>query len=208
MRHCKHYLIGALSALTIMTLGCKPVAQRQVVIYTSLDRDYAEPILKEFERQSGIRVFAVYDTEATKTTGLVNRLIAESKRPRADVFWSSEVGRTVILKRKGVLQRFIPRSAADIPDAFKDPDGFWVGYAARARVIVYNTKRLQRRNCPRSIFDLTDEKWRGKVAIANPMFGTTSTHVAALFAVLGERDAIQFFERLKANKVGLSLIHI
>ncbi|HID06481.1 MAG TPA: extracellular solute-binding protein [Armatimonadetes bacterium] len=186
-----------------MALSCKPTAQRQVVVYTSLDRDYAEPILKDFERQSGIRVLAVYDTEATKTTGLVNRLIAERKHPRADVFWSSEVGRTVILKRKGILQRFTPRSAVDIPDAFKDRDGFWVGYAVRARVIVYNTKRLRHRDCPKSIFDLTDEKWRGKVAIANPMFGTTSTHVAALFCALGEQRAMQFFQRLKANKVGV-----
>jgi hypothetical protein len=76
----------------------KKTDQEQVVIYTSLDKIFSEPILKAFERQAGIKVLDVYDSEATKTTGLVNRLIAEKNNPRADVFWNSEIGRTIVLK--------------------------------------------------------------------------------------------------------------
>ena len=54
---------------------------------------------------------------------------------------------------------------------------------------------------PRSLFDLTKPKWRGKVAIANPQFGTTRTHVAALFAVLGPERAQQFLQDLLTNEV-------
>ncbi|MBN1806662.1 MAG: hypothetical protein JW837_15545 [Sedimentisphaerales bacterium] len=94
-----------LTVLLCAFFGCrgKKSEQQQVVVYTSLDKVFSEPILKAFEKETGIKVLDVYDSEATKTTGLVNRLIAEKANPRADVFWNSEIGRTIVLKRKGVL---------------------------------------------------------------------------------------------------------
>src|SRR5262245_53552737 len=70
---------------------------REVTIYCSVDREFAEPILAEFERRNSITVRRIYDTEAGKTTGLLNRLIAEKARPRADVWWSSEIFGTIQL---------------------------------------------------------------------------------------------------------------
>ena len=96
----------SLLILAIFLTGCskeQPAAQQEVVVYTSLDKVFSQPILEGFERKTGIKVKAVYDSEATKTTGLVNRLIAEKDSPRADAFWNSETGRTIVLKQKGVL---------------------------------------------------------------------------------------------------------
>jgi len=92
--------LGYFVLLLFALVNCrdKKTEQEQVVIYTSLDKVFSEPILKAFERQTGIKVLDVYDSEATKTTGLVNRLIAEKNNPRADVFWNSEIGRTIVLK--------------------------------------------------------------------------------------------------------------
>jgi iron(III) transport system substrate-binding protein len=173
----------------------------EVVIYTSLDQVFSEPILQDFERQTGIRVKAVYDVEASKTTGLVNRLIAEKSHPQADVFWNSEVGRTLVLKDKGILAPYRSSSAADIPDQFKDKDGYWTGFAARARVLIYNTERLDPSEAPQSILELTEPRWKGKVAMAYPLFGTTATHIAALYAVLGPEKTERYLEDLKANDV-------
>jgi iron(III) transport system substrate-binding protein len=47
--------------------------------------------------------------------------------------------------------------------------------------------------------DLVDPRWKGRVAIARPLFGTTATHAAALFAQLGPERAKEFFRRLVAN---------
>jgi iron(III) transport system substrate-binding protein len=91
-------------ALILSLAGCKGKQTRQqVVVYTSLDKVFSQPILDAFEKQSGVRVLPVYDSEATKTTGLVNRLIAEKDSPQADVFWNSETVRTIVLKQKSVL---------------------------------------------------------------------------------------------------------
>lgn len=176
-------------------------AQRTVTVYVSTDRVFSEPVLREYEKRSGIRVNTVYDTEETKSTGLANRLIAEQARPQADVFWSNEPVRTLVLKSRGVLAPYRSPSAEGIPPALVDAEGYWTGFSARIRVIAYNTKLVKAEEAPRSIFDLADPRWRGQVAMADPRFGSMSFHVAALYAMAGDEKMDDFFRRLKANGV-------
>jgi iron(III) transport system substrate-binding protein len=143
----------------------------------------------------------VYDTEEAKSTGLANRLIAERARPQADVFWSNEPVRTLVLKARGVLAPYRSPSAKGIPPALVDPEAYWTGFSARLRVVAYNTKLVKPEEAPRSVFDLADSKWRGQVAMADPRFGSTSFHVAALYDVAGDKKMDDFFRRLKANGV-------
>lgn len=173
--------------------------KKEVVLYTSLDQIFSEPIVKEFEKETNIKVKVVYDTEAAKTTGMVNRLIAEKNNPCADVFWNNEIVRTIVLKEQGILTPYVSANAGDIPSQFKDKDGFWAGFAARARVLIYNVNLVGEKDLPDSIFDLTDPKWKGKFALANPLFGTTATQAAALFVNMGDEEAKKFFAALKEN---------
>ena len=176
-------------------------AERSVTIYVSTDRVFSEPVLREYEQRTGVRVNPVFDTEETKSTGLANRLIAEKERPQADVFWSNEPVRTLVLKSRGVLAPYRSPSAQGIPSALMDPEGYWTGFSARIRVIAYNTKLVKADEAPRSVFDLAEPKWRGQVAMADPRFGSTSFHVAALYAMAGDEKMDDFFRRLKANGV-------
>lgn len=174
---------------------------RSVTIYVSTDRVFSEPVLREYERRSGVTVNPVYDTEETKSTGLANRLLAEQSRPQADVFWSNEPVRTLVLKSRGVLAPYTSPSADGIPSGLVDPDGHWTGFSARMRVIAYNTTLVMPDEAPTSVFDLADPEWRGQVAIADPRFGSTSFHVAALYAIAGDQKMDDFFRRLKENGV-------
>lgn len=167
----------------------------------STDRVFSEPVLREYEERTGVRLNAVYDTEETKSTGLANRLLAEQARPQADVFWSNEPVRTLVLKSRGVLAPYRSPSAEGIPAELVDPDGYWTGFSARIRVIAYNTNLVKGDEAPRSVFELADPQWRGQVAMADPRFGSTSFHVAALYAVAGDEKMDDFFRRLKANGV-------
>lgn len=176
-------------------------AESTVTIYVSTDRVFSEPVLQEYERRSGVRVNVAYDTEETKSTGLANRLIAEKARPQADVFWSNEPVRTLVLKSRDVLAPYRSPSAEGIPAALVDPEGYWTGFSARMRVIAYNTALVKPEDAPGSVFDLADPKWRGQVAMADPRFGSTSFHVAALYALAGDDKMDEFFRRLKANGV-------
>ncbi len=170
-------------------------------IYVSTDRVFSEPILKNYEQKTGIRVNAVYDTEETKSTGLANKLLAEKNNPQADVFWSNEPVRTLVLRKRGVLAPYRSPNADGIPPTFRDPEGYWTGFSARSRVIVYNTNLVKPEEAPKSVLDLADPKWKGQVALADPRFGSTSFHVAALYAELGDERADEFFRKLKANDV-------
>jgi iron(III) transport system substrate-binding protein len=190
----------------VAVVGCgspesPPTVERTVTVYVSTDRVFSEPVLREYEKRSGVKINAVYDTEETKSTGLANRLLAEKARPQADVFWSNEPVRTLVLKSRDVLASYRSPSAEGIPAALIDPEGYWTGFSARMRVIAYNTKTVTSKEAPQSIFDLADPKWKGQVAMADPRFGSTSFHVAALYALAGDEKMDDFFRRLKANGV-------
>lgn len=184
---------------TVALCGCQPGSSTDdiVVVYTSVDQPFAEPILDDFEEATGIQVRAVYDVEAAKTTGLVNRLIAEKDLPQADVFWNGEILQTIVLKENGVLEAYHSPNASQIPSTYRDPDGFWTGVAARARVLIVNTDRVARPGSIDSIDDLLNPTWPGEdVGIAYPLFGTTATHAAALYETLGPEQARSYFETL------------
>jgi iron(III) transport system substrate-binding protein len=173
------------------------------VVYTSVDEVYAQEVFARFTEGTGIRVRPVFDTEAGKTTGLYRRLLAERSRPRADVFWNAELCRTIELAEAGVAGELSPLVPADIPRRWVDPGGRWVAFSVRARAIVYNTKMVTEASAPKTLRELTEEPWRGKVAMANPLFGTTASHVAALYEVMGEEEAEKFLRALKVNEVRL-----
>jgi iron(III) transport system substrate-binding protein len=83
----------------------------------------------------------------------------------------------------------------------RSPEGTWCGFAARARVLLVNTKLVSEEERPTSIYDLTHEKWKGRIGMAKPLFGTTASHAACLFAALGEEAARKLFRDLKTNDI-------
>jgi iron(III) transport system substrate-binding protein len=170
-----------------------------VVVYCSADKEFAELIFHAYEAKTGVKILPLYDTEETKTAGLTARLVAEKARPRADVFWSSDTSRAVALVDQGLTEGYVPKTAAMIPDRYKSANGMWTGFGARIRVILYNTDKVASGEAPSSILDLTQTRWKGRFAIANPHFGTMSFQAAALFVLWGDAKASDFLRRLKDN---------
>ncbi len=181
---------------------------RKVVLYTSVDDPISRVIADRFRQEFGILVEMVGDTEATKTTGLVQRLAGEKDHPRADVWWSSEPLGTVLLARQGVLAPMTSppldaEKGTPWPAEYKAADGSWHAFALRARVIAYNSRWVKVVNAPRTLRELTGPDWKGKVGMARPQFGTTRTHMAALVAMHGGDEVRKWLEAMKAN--GLKL---
>ena len=178
-------LIAILAAMLLPVLNCVMTKSRdQVIAYCAQDQVYAEPIFREFSEQTGIKVRAVYDSEAVKTVGLANRLLAERSHPQCDVFWGNEELRTRQLAVQG---------------AFRETNA-WAAIGYRSRRIVINTNRLSLAAAPRSLLELTNGVWRGKVALAYPQFGTTATHFHALRQHWGDKLWEAWCRALAANK--------
>lgn len=190
--------------------GCgkdKSSAQvRQVVLYTSADQQFAEQIVARFTEKTGIKVLCRFDTEATKTLGLIQRLRSEwaSKNVQADVFWSSEIFETIRLAQANILAPHESPTLADWPRHLRGPDRRWYAFALRARVLAYNTKRVTAAEAPKSIEDLLNPRWQGRIVMARPQFGTTRGHMAAMWVLYGPTRARAIFQGLKHNRIRLA----
>lgn len=196
MRRIGLWLVG----FAVLAAGCRKADDR-VVVYCAQDQEFAERIFADFQADTALAVAPKFDTEANKSVSLAAELEREADRPRCDVHWNNEILATIRLARKGVYEPYESPNAAPFPDWTKAKDHTWQAFAARARVLIVNANLVPEADRPKSLLDLTDPRWKGKVAIAKPQFGTTATQAACLFEVLGPEAAKAFYRGLQANDV-------
>lgn len=189
-----------LLALLLVALGCSAKVVPTVVVYCPVDQVYSEPVLQDYQRRTGVQVLARYDVEATKTSGLINLLLAERDRPKCDVLWNNEMLQTEMLRQEGLLEPYRSANAEGIPAEWKDPEGAWTGFAARLRVIVYHRDKVGGKP-PRGLDDLADPRWKGQAAFSRPLFGTALTHMACLHQSLGAEAYGRLLDGMQANEV-------
>lgn len=155
-----------------------------VTVYTSVDDVLARTVLAQCEAATGVAISPLFDTEATKTTALEGRIRSERERPRADLFWSSEGFAVRRLARDGLLAPIPEGVWSAWPAPHRDPDRNWIAFAARARVVVTKVGDPS----PTMWADLASPSLAARVqrpastmiAVADPRFGTTGAHLAAL----------------------------
>jgi len=182
--------------LAALALGWYWWRRAALVVYCAHDAIFAEDILRGFEKQSGIRVAVRYDTEATKSLGLVELLAREVDAPRCDVFWNNEVLGTMDLADRGVLAPYRGSGWERIPAAFKDADGRWAGFAARLRMIIVNTEHLPADDAAIRACLAGD---LSRAAIAKPLYGTTLTHYSVLWQRMGRDKLIAWHRAWRAR---------
>ena len=180
--------------IIILNTSCSK-AQKKVVVYTSVDRVYADIIFNDFEQATGIKVLAVYDVESSKTTGLATRLLLEKDSPKADVFWNSEIMYTIQLKNADILETFSP-AKTNLPDNFIDPDNKWIAFGGRSKVWIINKDSIPKSDYPNSISDIYLLSNKYKTSIANPVFGTTATYAANIYDTLGSLKGNELFKHI------------
>lgn len=199
-----YWLLLAAIHLTLVACGTASDGPH-VVLYASADEYIARKVIAQFTQQTGIKVNYLGDTEAQKTTGLINRLISESDNPQADVFWSSEVFMTIKLAEQGILEPHQSHVTADWPKRYKDKQNLWYGFACRARVIVYAPDRISVGDLPQTWMALTHDRFKDRIVMADPRFGTTGGHLGAMKAYwnrfMGPAYYLAFVEGLAANNV-------
>jgi iron(III) transport system substrate-binding protein len=195
-------LLAGLVAL-VAPVGC-PTSSPRVVVYCAQDPEFAKDLFQTFRQRSGLEVAPKFDTEAGKSVELYLELIQEKDRPRCDVFWNNEILSTIRLQRQHLLEPYASPAAKPYPSSCRPDDQTWHAFAARPRILVVNTKLVPEADRPRSLLDLAKPEWRGRVAMAKPLYGTTATQAACLFEVLGKDKAEQFYLDLLKNGVQIA----
>lgn len=198
-------IVSACVFLTVCGTGCpRSASEPRVVLYCAQDEEFAVPLIDPFRQRSGIALAPKYDTEADKSVSLYQELLAERNRPRCDVFWNNEILSTIRLQKQGLLEPYDSPAAKPYPAEAKAADHTWHAFATRARILIVNTRLVAEKDRPRGLLDLTAERWRGRVAMARPQFGTSATQAACLFQVLGRDRARKYYLDLKANEARIA----
>lgn len=159
--------------------------QNALVVYCAHDSVYADGILKDFEAKTGIPITVLYDSEATKSLGLVNQLKFEKDDPHCDVFWNNELLGTMDLANEGILEPYKGSGYERIPGKFKDEEGRWTGFAARMRVWIANKNQPAIKETGPVPVPQWFEANPARCAIANPLYGTTLTHFSLIWQLRG-----------------------
>ena len=170
-------------------------AAGSLVIYSGRSEELVAPLIERFETESGIDVEVNY----ANTSELATTILEEGDASPADVFFSQDGGALGALAAEGRLAA-LPQATLDrVGEAFRSPDGLWVGVSGRARVAAYNTEELTAAEMPDSILDFTDPLWKGRIGWA-PSNASLQTFVTALRVLEGEAAAKAWLEGIQANE--------
>jgi iron(III) transport system substrate-binding protein len=217
----RHPTILLLASLLLISFGCerKPGGSAaghpstaptsagigEVVIYSSIDEPYLRPLLQRFQKETGITARPVLDTEATRSAGLAERLLAEKDRPQADVFWGNEIFHTINLAEQGLFAPYRPPTAQDVPNKWRGAGDLYTDIGLRARMIGVSTRAENKALVAniQGVGDLVDPALKGKIGISHPAFGTASGQFAALDLAWGDERYGKWLGGLKTNGVKL-----
>jgi len=179
----------------------EPAAKIRLVIYTSVDTQYAAQILNPWAAKNGVSPLVIIgDTEASKSVGLAERLRSEKANPQADVWWGNEPFHTINLADEDLFEPYTPAFASEVPDRYKDPKARWTGVGLRARVLAVSALHPVPANLD-NLEGLKTPDLKGKIAMAKPRFSTTGGHIAALYVAWGPYRFRDFFSALRENDI-------
>jgi iron(III) transport system substrate-binding protein len=179
--------------------GCGESAPREVVVFTTVDRELGKAILDKFQQQTSIVVrtnaaASSFDSGSPPLPG------GSGGGPPTDVVWSEEIQPTLQLQQQGQLRPLKSPASKSLPDSGTHlSKQLWHSVAARARVLIVNTNQVPEERRPKSIRDLADPQWYERCGIAKPLTGTSATQAACLYAAWGEGEAKEFFQNVKRN---------
>lgn len=190
----RHLFSSLLLCGSLLLAGCRQDTAEggSLILYSGRGEPLVAPLIEAFERESGIRVEVRYGG----TAELANLLQEEGDRSPACVFWAQDVA---ALGATSPLFRTLPTAITDtVEPIYRDREGRWIGTSGRARLLVYSPERLQEGDLPRTMAELTDPRYKGRLAVA-PNNGSFVAHVAAMRVTEGDEATEAWLEGLAAN---------
>ncbi|MEY2778430.1 MAG: hypothetical protein RL008_526 [Actinomycetota bacterium] len=202
MRFRAVFAVG-LAALTIS--GCtmasdnSAIDQEQIetstiTVYSGRNENFISPFFDEFTAQTGINIEARYGDSAE----LAALLLEEGKNSPADVFLSQDAGAIGAVAAQDLFKTLDSGDISVVSEQFRDPNSKWVGITGRSRIIAYNNKKYSESDLPKTIDELLDPKWSGKIAIA-PTNASFQSFITAVVQLRGEEKTLEWLKGLNAN---------
>lgn len=176
--------------------AAEPQADGTFVLYAGRSEDLVQPLIDQFEEETGITVEVRY----AGTTELAALLQEEGEATPADVFLAQDAGALGAVSKEGLFAT-LPAGIADaVEPGLTSTDASWVGVTGRARVFVVDSEQVDPASAPTTVAELTDPSWAGQVGIA-PTNASFQSYVTALRVLEGEDAAQEWLEGMVANDV-------
>ena len=184
-----------LPVLILFTLAGMVYAE-SLTVYSGRSKSLVEPIIKQFEKETGIEVKVNYGG----TTQLAAALLTEGDKSPAALFWAQDAGALGAVSKKAMFEKLPETILTQVPSDFRDANGFWVATSGRARVLAYSPERVKMEELPESVFDLTEPMWKGRVGWA-PTNASFQAFVTSLRVQVGAERTEEWLRGMKANGV-------
>ena len=199
MIRSKALLAAAVLALPMLAAcggGGSDAADGPLTVYSGRSEELVGPLFALFTEQTGIQVSARYGD----TAELAAQLIEEGDASPAQVYFAQDAGALGAVDAAGLFAPLPASVATTVPEAYRAANADWTGVTGRARVIAYDPEQVPAAEVPQSVFELTDPKWKGQVAIA-PTNASFQAFVTAMRVSQGDEVTKQWLEGLVANDV-------
>jgi iron(III) transport system substrate-binding protein len=166
-----------------------------LTLYSGRGEAFVQPVIDRFQRDTGIKVNVRYGG----TSELAVLIQEEGGRSPADLFWGQDAGAMGALANAKLLATLPKDVYEGLPAIYTSETGQWVATSGRARVVAHSTARVTRDEIPKSVFDLTDKRYKGRVAIP-PTNGSFQAFVTAMRVLHGEERTLEWLKGIKANE--------
>lgn len=196
---CMPILIGVFLCSSLISPSVFAEKQNTLIVFSGRKEPLIKPVIDLFEKETGITV----TLKTGDSTALGQQIIQEMPEPSADIFIAKESGSLEYLKTQGVFVPYQSDATAKIPDRFKDRDGAWIGASGRSRAVIYNKSLVDEAAVPRTLAELSDPKWKGKIAAVTMGNESLVAWVSALNLYLGNERTEDILTKLKNNDIQL-----
>ncbi len=188
-------LIGLALALAGSVVGVPVMAaDNALTLYNGQHEQSVNLLVADFTKRTGIAV-KVHSGEGPE---VANQIAKEGKSSPADVYFTENSPELILLEKKGLLAAVDPKTLAEVPARYSSPAGDWVGVLARESVLIYDPKQIAADQLPKSLLDLADPAWAGKVGIA-PTDADFLPLVTGVALAKGKDSALAWLKGLEHN---------
>ena len=185
---------AALAAMTAIPAPAQTAGE--VVIYSGRREPLIMPVIDLFKKATGIKV----TLKSGEDQALAQLVLQEQPNPIGDVYLTVDSGLLEFLRLKAALQTYSSDATRKIPERFRAADGSWVGASGRGRAMMYNTNQVRAEDLPKSVFDIVNPRWKGKVGLDSLRKESTLAWITSVRLVRGEKFTAEFVHKLKENQ--------
>ncbi len=166
----------------------------ELVVYSSRNEKFMEPLLDKFEEESGITVNLLSGKDE-----IINKVKEEGKNAHGDILISNDIGALEHLRQNDFLQGYEAEGIESIDEKYRAEDNSWYGLSARTRVLMYNKDEITEEEMPKTIAELADDKWKDQFGITRGGNGSMVAHVSALRNEWGDEKTLEWLKDIKNN---------